>query len=60
MAYLEDLVGKPLHEISDEELDTLVMKGRLAREEEAEEKGKKARKKSAKIILAVDLDLDDL
>lgn len=34
MATLEQLIGKPLSECSDEELEEIVAKGRLAREDE--------------------------
>ena len=36
MATLESLIGKPLHLCSDEELEEIVMRGRLAREDEME------------------------
>jgi len=34
MSTLENLIGKPLSECSDQELEEIVMKGRLAREDE--------------------------
>jgi len=58
MSILEDLIGQPLHEVSDEELEELVMKGRLAREQQTPAKEKKASKpkKESKLI---EVDLDD-
>lgn len=64
MATLENLIGKPLHECSEQELNDLAMKGRIAREEESS--GAKTRKKSAAPKVAkvnpnlVTVDLDEL
>jgi hypothetical protein len=64
MSSLEDLIGRPLDQISDEELEEIVKKGRLAREEESpKKKAAKAKKEPGipKGVVLVDLDdLDDL
>ena len=72
VSYLTLQTGKAVSEISDEELEQLVMTGRLAREAEAEgarakraggKKGTGAKKKTgldAIPDLDFDLDLDDL
>ena len=41
MADLQDLIDVPLDEVSDEELEDLIMKGRLAREYKSEPKERK-------------------
>jgi len=58
MSKLEDLIGRPLDQVSDEELEELVIRGRLAREQQAPAKEKKASKpkKESKLI---EVDLDD-
>jgi hypothetical protein len=60
---LEQLIGKPLHEVSDEELEEIVMKGRMAREREAtaagKERVKKGGKKKAAVAEVIEFDLDD-
>ncbi len=65
VSYLTLQTGKVVSEISDEELEELVMRGRLAREAEAEgarvgrtrkESGKKSSKKAESAVL---LDLTD-
>lgn len=60
---LEDLIGRPLHEVGDQELEELIMKGRLAREEEST--GYKAKKKKeatpkTKKETIPEFDLDEL
>lgn len=47
MGDLSDLVGRPLDQISDEELEEIVMKGRLAREDEAAGAAKGRSRKAA-------------
>lgn len=48
MSMLEKLIGIPLDKVSDEELEELVMKGRLAREQAAPAKAtRKASPKKA-------------
>jgi hypothetical protein len=47
MANLEDLIGVSLNEISDEELEKVIMHGRLAREESAVTKKATTAKKTA-------------
>jgi hypothetical protein len=61
MSTLEQLIGRPLHEISDDELEEIVLKGRLAREGEAtagraRRAGGGAKKKEVEIP---DFDLND-
>ena len=43
MASLEDLIGVPSDEIGDEELEQLIIRGRLAREASSAPKEKKER-----------------
>lgn len=62
MSILEQLIGIPLDQVSDDELDDLVMKGRVAREEESE--GRKAKKTTggktpAKPKFEMEVDLDE-
>lgn len=47
MTTLEDLIGKPLHQATEEELEEIILHGRLAREIPVEEKSKKRAKKSS-------------
>lgn len=63
MSYLKDLVGQPLHEVSDEELEEIIMKGRIAREEEsssysAKKKAGKTKTPATPKIPEVSIDLD--
>jgi len=67
MSYLENLVGRPLHEVSEEELEEIIMKGRIAREEEAGARFTKTKTKKVKTpttvkvaSVSIDLDLDDM
>jgi hypothetical protein len=46
MSLLEELIGQPLDKIDDSELDELIMKGRLAREQRAPNKEKAVKKVS--------------
>jgi len=64
MAILEDLIGQPLDEISDEELREIVTKGRIAREAESEAHFSSGKKKAGtggkkKINIHDDVDPDD-
>lgn len=61
---LKTLIGKPLHEMTDEELDAAILTGRLAREEDAAERkvkasGKKKEPTPARVA-EVSIDLDDM
>ena len=56
MADLSDLVDIPLDEISDEELERLVIHGRLARDESAVPKARAAKKAAAVSNLNIDYD----
>jgi len=63
MSTLESLIGRPLHEIGDDELEEIIMRGRLAREEESSGARKSKATKSAgtskKKSSVPDVDLDD-
>jgi hypothetical protein len=56
MADLQDLIDIPLDEISDEELERLVMHGRLVREESTSPKAKAAKKSVTATNLNIDYD----
>jgi hypothetical protein len=57
MSLLEELIGQPLDQIPDDELDEIIMTGRIARE--ATEAPKKARKTSAQKVSETLFDADD-
>lgn len=61
MSYLEELIGKPLDQVSDEELEECIIKGRLAREEEmtAAKKIKQPKTVALPIVKIPDFDLSD-
>lgn len=50
MGTLQDLIDIPLDEVSDEELEELIAKGRLAREYRPEPKTRKASAKKAVVV----------
>ena len=69
MAILESLIGRPLHELDDAELEEIIMRGRLAREEESagargrvKKTGTGAKKKAGRLddVPDLDFDLDDI
>lgn len=55
MSLFEELIGQPLDQISDEELDQIVMTGRLGREQPTETKAKKAGSSAKKKQMELDL-----
>ena len=61
MASLEDLIGVPLDKIGDEELEQLIIHGRLAREASSAPKEKKERvaKASTAKCTMTDEELDE-
>ncbi len=58
MSLLEELINRPLDQISDEELDEIIMKGRLAAEQpKTTAKGRTKKEPTTPAIIA-DIDLD--
>lgn len=59
MSDLQDLIGIPLDKISDEELEAIMIHGRLAREESNVPKVKAAKKEATSKVSQEELDQFD-